>query len=113
MGNQNLSGAQFHQFKRTKYRIEPGDYDPENTVRAVNERTGKQVGFLAWHSPTAPQKLRNSIQLVEVDKPHRSRGVATEMLKHARGMNPDVRHSESLTPEGKAWNESLQRRGVE
>lgn len=111
----NLSDAQFHQFKRTSYRIEPGTFN--RTIHAYNDKTGQQVGYLGWDGTGShvPEDQRNAISLVEVHKGHRGRGVATEMLKYARGVNPDLRHAGAMaqTAEGKAWNESLKRRGVE
>jgi GNAT superfamily N-acetyltransferase len=109
----SLSDAQFHQFKRTTYRIEPGQFS--RTVHAYNDKTGQQVGYLGWDGTGdhVPEAQRNAISNVEVHKSHRGRGVATELLRYAQGVNPEIRHSRVQTEEGKAWNESLKRRGVE
>lgn len=103
MSDQNLSDAQFHQFKRTSYRIEPGLFD--RTVHAYNDKTGQQVGYLGWNGDGdhVKEQQRNAISNVEVHKAHRGRGVASEMLKYAQGMNPQIRHSQSLTPDGRDW----------
>lgn len=98
-----LSEGQFHEYKRSRYRIEPGRF--ARTVEAFNDKTGKQVGFLGWDAEGShvPEHQRNAISNVEVHKTQRGRGIATAMLGYAQSMNPNLRHSGTLTPEGKAW----------
>ena len=100
-------GPQFHQYKRTTYRIEA---DPLNyrTVQAVHENSGKMVGFLNWNSDAEhnPDHVKNAIHRVQVLKSHQRRGIATALLEHARQINPALRHSHALTGDGKAWSEA-------
>lgn len=102
--NDNLSSAQFHQYKRTTYRIEPSQF--KRQVQAVNHKTGKMVGFLAWKSEEAynDPSERNAISDVTVDPKHRGRGIATAMLNYAQQQNPKIHHSRMLTDDGKAWS---------
>ena len=105
MSQENV-GAQFHQYKRTTYRLEP---DPRwnRTVNAVQDNTNKLVGVLGWKGPEARLGLRpqeeNAVAHVDVLARHRGRGIADAMLKYAKGINPDLHHSDTLTDSGKEW----------
>lgn len=65
----------------------------------------EQVGKLVW----TEQEIGN----VEVAEAHRHKGLATAMFRHAQRLAgpgdkiPRPRHSDHLTPEGKAWAESV------
>lgn len=100
-------GPQFHQYKRTTYRIEPDPTWPR-TVNAVHENSGKLVGFLNWNNDADynPDHVKNAIHRVQVLKSHRRRGIATALFEHARQLNPELKHSHALTPDGQAWSEA-------
>ena len=57
---------------------------------------GKAAALLIWHPD-------GEIKHAVVDEAFQRRGVATEMLRRARAINPDVHHSDVLSEEGAAW----------
>ena len=98
-------GPQFIQIKRTTFRIEPGTFP--RTVRAYHDGTGKQVGHLGWDSDQdhVPERQRNAVSNVDVLSAYRRRGLATAMFEYGRQMNPDLRHSPTLTEDGQKFVE--------
>lgn len=56
-----------------------------------------KAGYLIWDAT-------GEIQHVGVHKKYQRMGLATEMLRRAREINPNVHHSDVLTPDGKAWS---------
>jgi ribosomal protein S18 acetylase RimI-like enzyme len=82
---------------------------------------GQEAGHLDWYSgtPTPEQAKDNgispgAIHEVAVRGEHQRKGVATEMLKFARDSFPaaQVRHSNALTADGKAWSSSKKVQGT-
>jgi GNAT superfamily N-acetyltransferase len=79
-----------------KYFSVPGDESDTHAIEAHHKDEGK-VGHLLWHPA-------GEILDVQVDEPHRRKGVATGMLDFASGMNvTQPKHSELLTEEGESW----------
>ena len=71
------------------------------------------VGYLSWF-PGKPKHNGSSIDggvihKVQVSPQHQRRGLASAMLAYARERNPDldIRHSNALTDEGRAWAEKV------
>ena len=71
------------------------------------------VGYLSWF-PGKPKHNGSSIDggvihKVQVSPQHQRRGLASAMLAFARERNPDldIRHSNALTDEGRAWAEKV------
>ena len=60
---------------------------------------GKAAALLIWHPD-------GEIKHAVVDPSLQRRGVATEMLRRARQINPDVHHSSELSDDGRAWSEA-------
>jgi GNAT superfamily N-acetyltransferase len=78
----------------------PADESEWNAIEAHHPDEGK-VGHLLWHP-------NGEIQDVQVDEPHRRKGVATGMLEHAKTLKvKPPKHSELRTEEGDAWVQSL------
>lgn len=98
-------GPQFHQYKRTTYRIEPDPTWPR-MLNAVHHNSGKTVGFLSWNNDAEhnPEHVKNTVHRVQVLKKHQRRGIASALLEHARQINPELQHSHARTPEGQAWS---------
>ncbi len=71
-------------------------YPGDHTLTA-HVPNGAEVGALTWFADDG------MIRDVNVHAEHQRRGLATELLHRARGIQPEVHHSESLTPDGKAW----------
>jgi GNAT superfamily N-acetyltransferase len=75
-------------------------------VTAIDKKSGEIAGWLAWEP-------YGEIHGVEVLDPHKRRGVATAMLRHAenvarssRGVIPHPEHSTNISDEGRAWVEN-------
>jgi len=56
-----------------------------------------EIGSITWFDDDG------EIGGVDVREPYRRRGLATELLRRAREINPSVRHSEMRTHDGDAW----------
>lgn len=70
---------------------------------------GRRVGYLSWF-PGRPEYTGSNIDggvihKTYVSSPHRRKGVATAMLRHARDLYPekDIRHSDALSADGRAF----------
>lgn len=70
---------------------------------------GRRVGYLSWF-PGHPEYNGSNIDggviyKTYVSSPHRRKGVATAMLRHARALHPekDIRHSSALSEDGFAF----------
>jgi ribosomal protein S18 acetylase RimI-like enzyme len=72
-----------------------------HTVNAYSKE-GEHVGELMWH------KDHGTVDVLDVDTPHRRRGVATMMWNAAKasGLVPP-QHSEEQTDSGKAWAKAV------
>lgn len=55
------------------------------------------AGHLSWFADNG------EVGGVEVHPDFQRRGLATEMWRQARELQPDLHHSEALTPDGQAW----------
>ncbi len=69
-----------------------------NGVRAM--RGNVVVGILKFYT------LNGEISEIEVNPSYRRQGIATELLKRAREVNPNVRHSDCRTELGDLWARS-------
>lgn len=79
--------------------------DGEHEIRADHE--GRCIGHLKWLTKVNPSAgiSEGHITYTGVRGEYHRRGVATEMLRRAREVDPRVHHSHTLTPEGRAWSE--------
>ena len=75
----------------------------QNVVRA--RKDDKSLGHLLWHPTQEGGYEGGVIRSVQVEEPYRRMGLATELLRRAREIDPGVRHSTALTPEGEAWSQ--------
>jgi GNAT superfamily N-acetyltransferase len=89
-----------------------------NAVVAYHHGSGRRVGHLAWF-PGKPDRDEQGaikdngnigggiISGVHVGRQFQRKGLATAMLGFARERFPEheIRHSNALTPDGKAWAE--------
>lgn len=85
-----------------------------NTVTAhVKTRNGryKQIGYLSWFGGENRNDGSNVdggvIHKVFVDPEHQRQGVASAMLDFGRTKRPDLRHSQALSEDGRAWSEHV------
>jgi hypothetical protein len=99
----HLSGYQF------KYHLDPDE--PEISAHYGDER----VGHLAWSKgyPHPFDAINGAVSRVEVEPEHRRRGVATEMYRQARSVDPLVHHSPEQTEVGSEWASSSKVRAVD
>lgn len=67
---------------------------------------GEYAGHLYWDPET------HTIADVYVVPHWQRRGIATELLRRAREIDPYLRHSYELTPDGRAWAEKVAARGL-
>lgn len=113
----NLNEEQFreHVAGKQKYRLEEGPGYRE--VTAYTSR-GALAGFINWqhynketggHDPSADP----TIHRVQVGPTHRRKGLATALYSMAKDLNPALQHSHALTPDGRAWNQGLQDKGID
>ena len=58
------------------------------------------IGRISWHAD-------GEIGTITVDGRFRRRGLATELLRRAREVNPDIHHSRRLTDMGRAWSQAV------
>lgn len=65
------------------------------------EPGGRDVGGLNWYADN------DEISMIDIDPDYRRRGLATELFDHVKGLNPNLQHSDELTPDGAAWAGSL------
>jgi GNAT superfamily N-acetyltransferase len=96
----NLSPVQFaHQ---------PGTPDAVgHTYHAVTASIGgNQVGSLQWAAgyKSPWDEINGQIQDVHVNPEHQHKGIATGLLKFARGIDPSVKHSPDQTEDGQEWS---------
>lgn len=61
----------------------------------------RPVGSVSWHPQTG------EIMGIYTDPEHKRRGVASELLRRARQIDPKVHHSENLTDSGRAWSDKV------
>jgi GNAT superfamily N-acetyltransferase len=73
------------------------------------EQNDEHVGHLDWGAPDPGSKGKPEIIGVWVDTPHQRKGIATELLRRAREITPDLQHSKLLSPEGEAWKQKVGR----
>lgn len=81
------------------YRCPPGEHE----VRAHVD--GKPIGQISWLTtvnPNAPVS-EGHITRAMVHSDYQRRGVATELLRRAREVDPRVHHSQWQTSQGQAW----------
>ncbi len=79
----------------------------EHEIRAI--LNGKVIGQIMWLThvnPVAGIKVGH-ISRAGVMGDYQRRGIASEMLRRARAIDPTVHHSHTLTDEGKAWSEKV------
>jgi len=78
------------------------------TDSVTAEIGGETVGRLRWAKGRQYpwDNINGQIQKVGVLPEHRRKGIATGMLKYARGIDPSVKHSPDQTEDGQEWAES-------
>lgn len=64
----------------------------------------EKIGELSWYG--SGQRYPE-IQNVMVKPSHRRQGLATEMLRRAREIDPNLSHSTDLSDEGRAWRDAV------
>lgn len=79
------------------YGYEPSDAKYVSRIEAVHTGSGRRLGYLSV------DRVAGAVHQVYVSKPYRRKGVATEMLNHAREIHPDLKHSTALHPDGAAF----------
>lgn len=70
-----------------------------HTLHAYLGSGDTHVGELSWFGEDG------MIRDVDVHPEHRRQGIASELLRRAREIQPEVHHSGAFTPDGKAWSE--------
>lgn len=101
----SLSGARGDLPKLTFSHLAPADNhsyggaDQDTHTLHAHLPDGTHVGELSWFGEDG------MIRDVDVHRDHRRKGIAGELLRRAREIQPEVHHSDALTPEGKAWAE--------
>lgn len=80
---------------------EPGDPKYVSRVEASHTESGRRIGYLSILKGDAERP--SEIYKAYVSGPHRRKGVATEMLSHARDIFPDLQHSHALSEDGAAF----------
>lgn len=71
-----------------------------NMIVAVDGQT--PIGYLSWE-----MRGDHSVVGVEVDEAYRRQGIATEMWRRAREVDPSIAHSRNETSDGRGWRQSL------
>lgn len=103
MSNQNLSDAQFGWVSRTgdrySIRYEPG-FSSNSIVAETADGTAR-AGHLTWGVTTG------EVGNVQVRDAFRRQGLATEMWRRAKEIDPEVYHSDRLSNDAKAWIEGM------
>lgn len=98
--NEHLSSLQFTNEQR---------WPMAHEVQA-RDASGEVVGALSWSRPAEEGGRTNvphgRIINARVESEHQRKGVATEMLRRAREIDPLVHHSASLTDMGSAWSKA-------
>lgn len=69
---------------------------------------GEPVGGLIWNFCADPPQVTD----ITVDQRHRRRGIATTMWEVATRHESRLTHGDVVMPNGRAWIESLNRRGI-
>jgi ribosomal protein S18 acetylase RimI-like enzyme len=76
----------------------------------ARDAAGEVVAHLSWSHPEEPggytRVREGTIIMAKVDPAHQRKGVATEMLRRAREINPAVQHSPNVTDMGSAWSKA-------
>lgn len=99
--------------------------DGDDHVVVAQHPTKGRVGFLRWshddhdESPYSKDIEQGEITHVEVGEEWRRRGIATQMFKVAKSTPaanpgkfiPEVKHSDELSEDGKAWAKAVERNG--
>jgi hypothetical protein len=76
----------------------------EQAIHAFIADGRVKVGDLYWNSdPASPWHAE--VTWVEVNPFNRRQGIATEMLRRAREVEPKVHHSDALSRDGEAWTQ--------
>jgi GNAT superfamily N-acetyltransferase len=115
-----------------QFRVHAGKYAiQEEGFRAVVARRldpqgnpGRRAGYLSYFgghidrnedgTPNDRSNINGGlIYKTYVSGPHRRKGLATAMLDYAREKHPDmeIRHSNALSDDGRAWRAAEERRG--
>lgn len=68
---------------------------------APSDSYNNHAGHLTWFADNG------EIGGVHVNSEHRRKGLATEMFNRAKEIQPDLHHSDALTPDGKAWSSKV------
>jgi GNAT superfamily N-acetyltransferase len=80
---------------------------PGLEVHRINahDKDGKLAGYILWANfPDPPSKqYYPNVKEIGVHPDRRRQGLGTELWTRARAITPDLRHSSTQTPEGKAW----------
>lgn len=85
--------------------MEPFDSMWFNGIMARHKDDDRPVGYLTWHPD-------GEIDAVHVHPDFQRRGIATQMLNHAKSVpevyqaSGEIRHSNQFSPAGRAWAES-------
>lgn len=99
-----------------KYILDSDDRGEMSTgiiARTTNKQgqPGKRIGRLSWYPGKPTYESSNVdggvIASVYVSRQFRRKGIASAMLDYARAVHPDrdIRHSNALSPDGRAWAE--------
>jgi GNAT superfamily N-acetyltransferase len=84
---------------------------PGLEVHRINahDKDGKLAGYIMWvNFPDPPSKqYYPNVKEIGVHPDRRRQGVGTELWRRARAITPELRHSSTQTPEGKAWAASV------
>lgn len=68
----------------------------ENYSVVARTPQGRMAGFINW----GPASVIGNVSVLAE---HQRNGLATEMLRRAREIDPDLRHSERLSRDATAW----------
>lgn len=74
---------------------------------AAYTKDGTQVGHLGWYRDERDMEKYGEIMHVDVLKRWQRQGIATAMFNWAKKYVPSLRHSHSLTDDGKAWSKTV------
>jgi GNAT superfamily N-acetyltransferase len=101
--SEHLSPVQFSHQPGT-----PREAGANYTDAVTANLDGRSVGRLHWSKGYQYpwDDINGQIQDVHVNPEHRRKGIATGMLKYARGIDPSVKHSHDLSEDGAEWSEN-------
>jgi hypothetical protein len=72
--------------------------------RVIAEFDGEQIGVLTWGLHT------HEVHWISVHQEHQRHGVASGMWFWAMEIDPLIRHSQRLSPDGRKWKVRLEAR---